>query len=231
MKTYSDQVARVSTALADPTRREILELLLSKDDPLSVKEVAEHFGLHSNAARMHLEKLVKGGLLRMIRRRGAGGGRPAHLYCTCEEEWELHLPPRRYKLLADILLEGISNLDHPVIEALGQEAFRCGRDEAMRTSSALAYLTPESGALQVADAWTREIKQRGLNVESRAAGDDEVEVTFLSCPFGELSSRSPEIICGIHRRMEEGFLSLAGDWRLLGVEGARCTFILNGGAG
>ena len=115
MKTYSDHIAQVSTALADPTRREIMEHVLDADVPLSVKEVADHFGLHANAARMHLDKLVKGGLLKVVRRRGASGGRPANLYDTSGVDWELNLPPRRYKLLAEVLALGVADLEYPVV--------------------------------------------------------------------------------------------------------------------
>jgi len=92
MKTYSDHIAQVSTALADPTRREIMEHVLHADTALSVREVADYFGLHANAVRMHLDKLVKGGLLKVVRRRGAHGGRPANLYDASDEDWELNLP-------------------------------------------------------------------------------------------------------------------------------------------
>ena len=75
MNTYSENIAQISTALADPTRREIMELVIHAGSPLSVREVADHFGLHANAARMHLDKLVKGGLLKVERQRGVLGAR------------------------------------------------------------------------------------------------------------------------------------------------------------
>ena len=226
MRTYSEHIAQVSTALADPTRREIMEHVIHADSPLSVREVAEHFGLHSNAARLHLDKLVRGGLLRVMRRRGEHCGRPANLYDASDEDWEINLPPRRYKLLADVLARGVLGLEAGITPRIGQEAFMRGREEAIASSSALAYLPQGADPCDVAQAWTQEIRRRGHKASLKAVNADRAEVTFLTCPFGEFSRSYPGLVCEIHRRLEEGFLSLAGRFRL-DVTGERCTFILS----
>ena len=224
MSSYSDQIAQVSTALSDPTRREIMEHVLHSDSPLSVREVAEHFGLHSNAARLHLDKLAKGGLLKIVRRRGARGGRPAHLYTSADQDCALHIPARSYKLLADILVEAVRGQEKMVLEDIERKAFRGGREEGLRSSSPLAYLASEAETEEVVQAWLEDIERRGLKAIWKAQDDGKIEVTFLSCPFGDLSSRHPELVCEIHRLMEEGFLSLAGGWRLKPHEESHCTF-------
>jgi predicted ArsR family transcriptional regulator len=205
-----------------------MEHVLNSDDPLSVREVAEHFGLHVNAVRIHLEKLVKGGLLRVVRRRGGRGGRPAFLYRASDEDLELHLPPRRYKLLAEVLAQGISSLREETPPSVAREAFRCGREEAIRSASPLAYLPPGAGAVEVAKAWMDEVSGGGLKADYKEAGG-RVEVTFHSCPFGEFSRRYPGLVCEIHRCQEEGFLSLAGEWRVTASEEDACTFVLEAG--
>lgn len=129
MSSYSDQIAQVSTALSDPTRREIMEYVLHSENPLSVREVAEYFGLHANAARMHLDKLTKGGLLKISRRRGARGGRPAHLYTSADQDCALHIPPRSYKLLAEILTGAICEPKEAVPKGIEEKAFRGGRSK------------------------------------------------------------------------------------------------------
>lgn len=225
MINYSEHIAQVSTALADPTRREIMELVMHAESPLSVREVAEHFGLHANAARMHLDKLVRGGLLRVMRQRGAHGGRPANLYGASGEDRELSLPPRRYKLLADVLARGVSGLEG-IISRVGQEAFACGREEAISGSSPLAYLPQGAGLEEVAQAWVEEIGRRGHAAALETAHADRVEVTFITCPFGEFSRSYPGLVCEIHRRLEEGTLSVAGGFELQAAEGKDCTFFL-----
>ncbi len=223
MNTYSEHIARVSTALADPTRREIMDHVLSADTPLSVRDVAEHFGLHANAARMHLDKLVKGGLLMVVRRRGKRGGRPANLYGASEEDRELSLPPRSYRLLAEILAGGMTGLESDMTARLGDEAFRRGREEALRGSSPLVLLQQDASLEAVTMAWSQEVERRGFKARIEAASRNHIEATFLTCPFGDFPRIYPDLVCDIHRRLEEGFLSLVGDWELAAGE-TGCSF-------
>ena len=228
MMTYSDRLARVSTALADGTRREIMEHVMDADSPLSVWEVAEHFGLHGNAARLHLEKLVEGGLLRAMRRRGARGGRPAKLYTASGEDLQISLPPRQYKLLAQVLVRGVAEEPAELLRRLGSEAHARGREEAIATSSPLARLSGDAGLREKARAWEEEIRNRGQRARMESLPGGGVVVTFLSCPFGEFSRSHPSLICELHRRMEEGYLSLAGPCRLSATQ-RKCSFILEAG--
>lgn len=228
MKTYSDHIAQVSTALADPTRREIMEHVLYSDSPMSVREVADYFGLHANAARMHLDKLVKGGLLRVMRHRGERGGRPANLYDASGEDWEFNLPPRRYKLLAEVMARAVSQQPGDIAGRMGQEAYVLGREEAMSSSSPLAFVPDGAGLRDIAAAWHEEIGRRGYKVKMRPVDEGRFEAVFITCPFGEFSRKYPEMVCEIHRRMEEGCLSLGGTCRLEAT-GKTCAFILRAG--
>jgi predicted ArsR family transcriptional regulator len=225
MKTYSENIAQVSTALSDPTRRQIMEYVLYAEAPLSVRDIAEYFGLHANAARMHLEKLVKGGLLRVVRQRGERGGRPANLYDTSGEDWDISLPPRSYKLLADILASSIFERGEDRDKHICRESYRRGREEAIASSSPLAYMAPGGELQGVIAAWSDEVKRRGHRANIKLTEAGLAEATFISCPFGEFSERYPGLVCEIHRCLEEGFLSLAGAYRLQATE-KRCTFIL-----
>lgn len=225
MMIYSEHIARVSTALADPTRREIMEYVTYSDSPLSVREVAEYFGLHANAARLHLDKLVKGGLLQVIRRRGERGGRPANFYGASDEDWELNLPPRKYKLLAQILARGVSGPEKGVMPRIGREAFKCGREEVVTSSSPLAYLPQGADLEAVSEAWMEEIERRGHKADITGYGEARVEMIFLTCPFGGFSRSHPGLVCEIHRCLEEGYLSLAGGYELEATD-RRCSFVL-----
>jgi predicted ArsR family transcriptional regulator len=229
MNTYSDQIAQVSAALSDPTRREIMEYVMYSEGSLSVRDVAEHFELHANAARMHLDKLVKSGLLRVIRRRGPQGGRPAHHYDSVDRDWDLHIPPRHYKVLADILAGAMCGVENVGPEGIELQALRSGREQAMRSSSPIAYLQPDADIVEVVRIWLKEIERRGLKASWETLEDGEIEVNFSTCPFGDLSSRYPGLVCEIHRLLEQGFLSLAGNWRLEACEFRPCAFRLKSG--
>lgn len=68
MVAYRTAVSTVFEALADPTRRAILDRL-RRDGPLSVTEVASPLEMTRQGATKHLDVLVRSGLVR-LRRRG-----------------------------------------------------------------------------------------------------------------------------------------------------------------
>ena len=41
-------------------------------------------------------------------------------------------------------------------------------------------------------------------------GDDGVTIAFTHCPFRELAEANPELVCGLHRGMVEGFVDALG---------------------
>ncbi len=223
MSSYRDRIAQLSTALADATRREIYEYLYQEGEPLGAKEVAERFGLHVNAARMHLEKLAKGGLLTVVRKRGAQGGRPAHLYQVNEEDWELNVPPRRYRLLAEIMAEVLGGHTGRLKQSLLDAAYRRGRQEAMDRASPLRQSIGEDAHL-LAQAWEEDLRERGIRNRCRVLEGRAVEATLMTCPFGGLAGECGEFVCEVHRSYEEGRLSVTGNWRL-GRETANCVFL------
>ena len=51
-------------ALGDPTRHELFRYIADAARPVEVAELTEHLGLHHNAIRQHLAKLVEAGLVR-----------------------------------------------------------------------------------------------------------------------------------------------------------------------
>lgn len=222
--TYKERLAEVSTALADPTRREIMDFVSSSSAPLSVQEVAQAFGLHANAARLHLEKLAKGGLLKVIRRRGKRGGRPAYLYLPSEEDLELHLPARHYRLLAEILVEGLSDMGEKVWERFREVSYWRGRREGLSSSSPLAHLPSRPGVEEVAGAWEEDLRMRGMRFRMRVLEGETIEVTFLACPFGGISKSNLRRPCSVHHGLEAGVLSLAGRW-VVEREDRKCVFV------
>lgn len=223
MLDYRERLAQLSTAMADSTRRQIFEYLYESGAPLSAREVAEHFGIHINAARIHLDKLAKGGFLKVFPHRGTLGGRPAYHYQVDEAKDELHFPPRHYKLLAKILAGAVGKLEGKSREILLEEAFRRGRLEALRQTSPFLHVSgPEEDSL--ARAWDEDLKKRGLRRRCRTLEGGGVETVFLSCPFGDMTEVGGDLVCDIHVALEEGRLSLAGNWRVK-REGGSCTFI------
>lgn len=79
-----DSATRTAKVLSLPTRAAILSHLLCSG-PKTVKEIAEHFTIHPNVARAHLDLMADAGFLATeVRRRTKG--RPAKVYFTWEGE-------------------------------------------------------------------------------------------------------------------------------------------------
>src|SRR3990170_1633198 len=79
-----DSATRTAKVLSLPTRAAILSLLL-RAGAKTVKEIADHFQIHPNVARAHLDLMVEAGFLATETRRRAKG-RPAKVYFTWEGE-------------------------------------------------------------------------------------------------------------------------------------------------
>ena len=79
-----DASTRTAKVLSLPTRAAILRLLL-QSGAKTVKEIADHFKIHPNVARAHLDLMVEAGFLSTETRRQSKG-RPAKVYFTWEGE-------------------------------------------------------------------------------------------------------------------------------------------------
>jgi predicted ArsR family transcriptional regulator len=85
MSNLGDEAAtRTAKVLSLPTRAAILAHLL-RSGGKTVKEIADHFRIHPNVARAHLDLMVEAGFLATETRRRTKG-RPAKVYFTWEGE-------------------------------------------------------------------------------------------------------------------------------------------------
>src|SRR5438270_7224297 len=101
---FSAAVSALANAFGDPTRREIYLYLREGTAGRTCSEVAEHFELHPNVARHHLDKLAAGGYLAVELVRGESAGRPSKRYQVREAPGHgLRFPPRRDDLWATLL--------------------------------------------------------------------------------------------------------------------------------
>src|SRR5689334_13581456 len=97
-------------ALHEPLRRAVYEHTVAAGEPVSRNDVADALGIGRTLAAHHLDRLVDAGLLevsyaRLTGRTGPGAGRPAKLYRRGRAEHALSLPPRDYKVLAEIMAD------------------------------------------------------------------------------------------------------------------------------
>jgi predicted ArsR family transcriptional regulator len=221
--------------LHEPLRRAAYERAIASGGPVSRNEVADALGIGRTLAAHHLDRLAEAGLLevsfaRLTGRSGPGAGRPAKLYRRARTEHSFSLPPRDYKLLAEILADAVEAAGAE--PALAAAARRRGRAEAARLEE-MARLE-ESARLEEAarlkamrpeatDAATDEATDPGAGGDARGAGGDAPDarvgklrqlgyepyvdgdvVRLRNCPFDGVARANPPVACGASLAFIEG---------------------------
>ncbi len=189
------------TALADPVRRRLYEVVCDARRPTGRDEAAAAAGLSRSLAAYHLDRLARSGLLevsygRPPGRGGPGAGRPAKLYRRASAEFALCAPPRDYALLAEILL-------------------RADRDDVRRSARAVGReIGRQSGSLREA------LRSRGY--EPFADGG---AIRLGNCPFHALVAEHRDAVCNLNLALVQGILAglgAAGRKAVLDPGGAGC---------
>ena len=202
-------VAAVTSAFGDPTRREIYLYARDHERGATASEVAEHFGLHPNVARHHLDKLAAGGYLtvHVERSEGGGAGRPSKHYRSTGGS-ELEFPARRDDLLVHLLARSLALLPSDVAETMAEDVGeQYGRRLATQMSPGDHARSRESAMHAVADAFTA----HGFAAHAEARGNGSLAIINEHCPFGEAANANP-VICAVDRGLVKGMLSgLYGD--------------------
>jgi predicted ArsR family transcriptional regulator len=184
----------VFKALGDNTRYAIYLELARSDVPLSTTEIADSLDLHPNTVRPHLERMREVGLLDVDADSRGTVGRPQHRWSLSPEAPSLGLEPSGFRLLARLLAA--------VAASEGIDADRvaeAGRAEGRRSGAQRAAL----GTQSCLEALVDELADLGFDP---AVGEDGdlTTVAFASCPFREVASEHPGLVCHLHRGIIEG---------------------------
>ncbi|MCU1455916.1 MAG: putative transcriptional regulator [Actinomycetia bacterium] len=205
---FSAAISAVTNAFGDPTRREIYLFVRSSEGGVRAGDVAEHFELHPNVARHHLEKLSAGGYLRIDQAPtvARSAGRPSKVYVASPLDHSLNFPPRRDDLMATLLARALELLPPEQAGKMADEVgFEYGRVLASRMSPAGAVDAQRSvkaALATVADALTA----HGFAAHSEARGNG-LAIIAEHCPFGEAAQQFPHVVCAVDRGMIRGMLS------------------------
>src|SRR5205823_8040530 len=156
---FSAAVSALANAFGDPTRREIYLYLREGNGGHSghtCSEVAEHFALHPNVARHHLDKLAAGGYLAVELARGESAGRPSKRYQVREAPGHgLTFPPRRDDLLATLLARSLQMLPDDQAAIMAEEVgFDYGRALAGKMGQSEGHRSMRTAVNAVAAALT-----------------------------------------------------------------------------
>jgi predicted ArsR family transcriptional regulator len=178
-------------ALDDPTRRQLYDYVAARSVPVRRDEASQALGIDRSVVAYHLDRLVDDGLLvasfaRPEGRGGPGAGRPAKHYARADREVAVTLPPRDYRLVAELL-------------ARAAEADRSGK---VRRS--LATVAREMGReLAAAPARGGDIVDH-LARQGFEPYDDDGVIRLRNCPFHQLARDHVELVCGMNLALLSG---------------------------
>lgn len=214
----------VLKTLGDNTRYAIYLELARSPVPLATADIATTLQLHPNTVRPHLERMREVGLLELHVAATGGVGRPQHRYAVAPEAPSLGLEPPATPMLARMLVRLAAE------GGLGAaEAVDAGRDQGE------ADADRHAPGVTCLDALNAELTRLGFDPEV-VADDELVTVGFAHCPFREHAERHPELVCGLHHGMVEGFVRRRGAFRvdrfrtLVDRDGCQVDIVEVGGA-
>lgn len=186
-------------ALGDNTRYAIYLELARSPSPLATAQVAETLGLHPNTVRPHLERMRDVGLLQVTIDAQGTVGRPQHRYSLAPDAPALGFEPPAFPVLARMLLQlaGSARLSTADAVEAGREQGAAGARRPERLGPCVAALTDELAEL-------------GFDPEA-IEDDDRATIAFTRCPFRELAESNPDVVCGLHQGLVEGFVDARGD--------------------
>jgi predicted ArsR family transcriptional regulator len=175
-------------SLREPVRRAVYEFVAGSPEPVSRNAVSEGVGIGRTLAAFHLDKLVDAGLLEAgyaPRSGGPGAGRPGKLYRRSAAEYTMALPPRDYRLLADVLATAVqeAGVEPAAYAAARQQGAKLAGGEVVGRLAALGY-EPTDGA--------------------------DGTVRLRNCPFRTVADAYPPLVCGLNLALLEGLVGDAG---------------------
>jgi predicted ArsR family transcriptional regulator len=202
---FASAVTAITSAFGDPTRRAIYLFAHEHPEGVTAAETAEHFDLHPNVARHHLDKLEAGSYLEVSVGRGAnsGAGRPSKRYTATQVEVSLEVPVRHDDLLVSLLGRALTLLPRDVAEQMAEEVgVEYGRIMARSVGSNSDGPRSFRNALHaVAGALTA----HGFAAHAEKH-NGALRIVAEHCPFGEAAIEHP-VICAVDRGMVKGMLS------------------------
>jgi predicted ArsR family transcriptional regulator len=187
----------------DPTRRKVYLFVRDRPDGVTAAEVSEHFAVHPNVARHHLEKLSAGGHLEVAVGAAEGRtGRPSKRYRPTGRTVQLSEPARRHDLIVTLLGRALSLLSTEQAQQMAEEVGEhYGRELAEQMHPGDGHRSMQQALHAVADALTA----HGFAAHAEAR-NGEMSIVSDACPFGALSDQHP-VICAVDRGMVRGMLA------------------------
>jgi predicted ArsR family transcriptional regulator len=207
-RTTSPAAAQQSTtlhsALSDPSRVRILELVQQAEAPLDARQLATRVGLHANTVRSHLRVLTEADLVSAQREERTRPGRPRVLYQATTAE-DLDAPAlASYRLLAQILASSLAGSEGDP-SARADEAGRAWGAHLVRKPPPFTSVSKKETIEEV----VRLHEQHGFKPELRQANNGQ-QLVLKRCPFQEVARTYQTVICPLHLGLIRGALAELG---------------------
>lgn len=184
--------------LGDNTRYAIYLEIARSASPRSTSDIADALDLHPNTVRPHLERMREVGVLEVHTTATGSVGRPQNRYALAADAPSLGLEPPLFPMLAGMLLTLAAEAG---VE--GDEATEVGRLQGRQDARRCA-----AGSACV-EALVARLGELGFDPEL-VTDEESATIGFAHCPFASLAEANPEVICGIHRGLVEGFVDEHG---------------------
>ncbi|OBI98690.1 transcriptional regulator [Mycobacterium alsense] len=181
-------------------RREVLRLLRSSPEPMSIVEIAAELGVHPNTVRFHLEGLVADRQVEHVAHGRKGPGRPPLMFAAIRQMDRGGT--RQYRLLAEILTMALAADRDPRTKAMAAgRAWGRNLESPASNTEASAPASAEDAIDQLVDV----LDDLGFAPERRTS-DGEQLVGLRHCPFLELAEAGGSVVCPIHLGLMQGAL-------------------------
>jgi predicted ArsR family transcriptional regulator len=198
-----DRTLKITSALADPTRYSIYQYIVSVHRGVTVLEIADHFNIHPNVARLHLTKLEDVNLIVSKAEKSGKGGRPGKVYVLSDEVVNINFPPRDYQTLSDIAIESLLSLGREGEETLQKVAHRIGKEQAMQAIQR-DKLKVEVMSLEEKIPYIQKLAfTQGINPQIEQIDKYSIRFRVYNCPFKETADKHHEV-CKMHHAMLTG---------------------------
>lgn len=180
--------------LAQPTRARLFVLLRELGVPVSTIDLARKLVMHPNGVRVHLDRMAEVGIL-VRSTQQPPRGRPRDMWSVSPDA-AAGDPPTAYADLGRWLALAMPSGRDGV-----QRAEESGEEIGVDLAASAAGVTPEE---RLRDAFA----SLGFQPVPEATPDDSVTFRLCNCPYREAVRERPQIVCGLHRGITRGLLTV-----------------------
>lgn len=200
-----EQTLKITNVLSDPTRYYIYQYITNRHQEVTVQEVADHFTIHPNVARLHLSKLEDVNMLASETKKTGKGGRPSRLYRLSDDVIQLHFPFRDYMLLAKVAIETMVSLGEDGKKALFLTGKRFGAEVVEQEVAKKSLANNELDFDQKLNILKSAATLAGFYPEFEV-NENQTKIYFqiFNCPFKEVAKDHSETVCSMHQEFLKG---------------------------